>query len=47
MMHLLAYADGNRSLLEIAEKIGEPMWELIPIAERLLAEGLLQKQELA
>ncbi len=42
MMNLIAYCDGTRSLLEIAEKIGAPMWKLIPIAERLKAEGLLE-----
>jgi aminopeptidase-like protein len=42
MMNLIAYSDGTRSLLEIAEKIGAPMWTLIPIAERLKAEGLLE-----
>lgn len=40
---LLAYSDGTRSLLAIAVKIGRPMWELIPIAERLCTEGLLEK----
>jgi len=28
MMNLLAYADGNNTLLNIAEKIGEPVWNL-------------------
>lgn len=42
MMDILAYADGQRSLLEIADKIGRPMWELVPIVERLLAEGLVK-----
>ncbi len=42
MMNLIAYCDGTRSLLEIAEKIAAPMWTLIPIAERLKAEGLLE-----
>ena len=42
MMNLIAYCDGTRSLLEIAEKIGAPMWTLIPIAERLKVEGLLE-----
>jgi aminopeptidase-like protein len=41
MMNLIAYADGTMSLLEIAEKIGEPMWELLPIVERLSQAGLL------
>jgi aminopeptidase-like protein len=41
MMNLLAYADGSLSLLEIAERIGEPMWELLPIVDRLAESGLL------
>jgi aminopeptidase-like protein len=36
MMNVLAYADG-RELLEIAEMLGEPLWELLDIVETLLA----------
>lgn len=43
MMNLIAYCDGNRSLLEIAEKIHAPVWELAPLAEKLEAAGLLAK----
>jgi len=42
MMNLLAYADGQRTLLEIAEKIESPMWELVPIVEQLLEHQLLE-----
>jgi len=42
MMNLLAYADGQCTLLEIADKIGRPMWELVPIAKRLCAESLMK-----
>jgi aminopeptidase-like protein len=42
MMNLIAYSDGTTSLLDIANKIGEPMWELLPIVERLAAADLLQ-----
>ena len=45
MMNLIAYADGTMSLLDIAEKIGEPMWELLPIADRLSQAGLLTKND--
>jgi aminopeptidase-like protein len=41
MMNLLTYADGSRTTLEIAEKINVPMWELMPIVERLKKESLL------
>jgi aminopeptidase-like protein len=42
MMNLLAYADGKQSLLEIAEIIGEPVWRLRPICDRLASAGLLR-----
>ena len=41
MMNLLAYCDGERTLLEISELIGADMWKLIPVVERMKAEGLL------
>jgi aminopeptidase-like protein len=42
MMNLLAYADGSLSLLQIAERIQEPMWELLPIVERLAQHDLIR-----
>lgn len=42
MMNLLAYADGSNTLLEIAERIEAPMWDLLPIAGSLKREGLLE-----
>jgi aminopeptidase-like protein len=41
MMNLIAYCDGKLSLLQIAEKLNVPMWELIPHVERLKSQGLL------
>ena len=41
MMNLLAYCDGERDLLEISDLIGADMWKLIPVVERMKAEGLL------
>ena len=41
MRNFIAYADGTRTLLDIANKIEVPMWTLIPIAQRLKQEGLL------
>ena len=40
-MDLIAYSDGTRSLLDIAEIIGAPMWELAPIYQKLGEQGLL------
>jgi len=41
MMNLITYCDGSYSLLEIANLINEPFWELIPIVNKLKANGLL------
>ena len=41
LMNLIAYADGEASLLEIAEIINVPIWELVKISEKLLETGLL------
>jgi len=40
LLDLLSYADGSRSLLEIAELLGRPIWELAPLS-RILAEHAL------
>ncbi|KZL01857.1 MULTISPECIES: DUF4910 domain-containing protein [unclassified Pseudovibrio] len=42
MMNLISYCDGNRALLEIAELLGTPIWNLIPIAEKLRAHKLME-----
>jgi aminopeptidase-like protein len=44
LLNLLAHADGGSSLLEIAETIGQPMWDLIPIVDRLAENGLIEKR---
>lgn len=44
MMNLLAYADGSRTLLEIAEVIGTPAWELRQLADMLTDKDLLRLQ---
>jgi aminopeptidase-like protein len=41
MMDLIAYSDGCRSMLEIAELIDAPMWKLTAIAQTLEGAGLL------
>lgn len=43
MMDFIAYADGANDLLEISNIIGRPVWEIAPIAERLLDAGLLEE----
>jgi aminopeptidase-like protein len=41
MMDLLAYCDGKHSLLEIAEIINAPIWELKDIVDKLKEKGVL------
>jgi len=41
LMNLLIYCDGERSLLEIAEKIGVPMWELFLLVDKLKEQNIL------
>jgi aminopeptidase-like protein len=43
MMNILAYADGQRDLVSLAERIGVPAETCIPIIERLLQERLLER----
>jgi aminopeptidase-like protein len=45
MMNLWAYSDGKRSLLEIADVTGSPIWELVPIYEQLKQHGILENVE--
>lgn len=41
MMNLISYCDGNLTLLEIADLIGEPFWELIPVVKKLITHQIL------
>lgn len=41
MMNFISYCDGKHSLLDIANLIGVPAWELIPIMKTLKQEALL------
>jgi len=43
MMNLISYCDGSRTLLEIANLIEEPFWDLMVIVEKLVAHGLIEK----
>jgi aminopeptidase-like protein len=45
MMNLIAYADGIRSLLEIAEVINVPVWELWQMVDKLVSLGVLGIEE--
>lgn len=40
-MNILAYSDGLHDLLKISNMLKIPIWELEPIAEQLVAHGLL------
>jgi len=41
MMDFITYADGKIDLLEIAEKINVPVWDLYEIVEKLVQHGLI------
>lgn len=45
MMDLLAYSDGEQDLLSIAEIIGVPLWELLPVVSQLKSHALLARHE--
>ncbi|MGH6928965.1 MAG: winged helix-turn-helix domain-containing protein, partial [Dongiaceae bacterium] len=40
-MNVLAYADGTRDLLSIAETLGEPIWVLAPVVAELVEHDLI------
>ena len=42
MLDLLAYSDGSIDLIEIAEKIDTPIWELYEMLQKLISHGLLE-----
>jgi aminopeptidase-like protein len=42
IMNLLSYCDGRKTLLQIADLIGEPIWDLKPHIDQLHGEGLLE-----
>ena len=42
MMNLISYCDGEKTLLDIADLIGRPIWELSPLVDQLFNQGLLK-----
>ncbi|MGB3740204.1 MAG: DUF4910 domain-containing protein [Pontixanthobacter sp.] len=42
LMDFLAYCDGTRDLIAIADMIGVPAWDLIPHAEKMAAHDLIE-----
>ncbi len=44
MMDLIAYADGRNDLIDIANRIRVPVWDLFPMVLKLEAEGVLRKE---
>jgi aminopeptidase-like protein len=42
LMNLLSYCDGKHTLLDIADLIDQPMWELAPLLEQLQEHGLVR-----
>jgi aminopeptidase-like protein len=42
MMNLIAYSDGKHSLLDIAQILEVPIWELVPICQNLIKETVLK-----
>jgi aminopeptidase-like protein len=43
MMDFIAYADGTNDLLQISNYINRPVWEIMPIAKKLLEARLLEE----
>jgi aminopeptidase-like protein len=43
LMNVIAYCDGDHNVLDLAERIGVPAWECLPIIDRLREEGLVER----
>ncbi len=41
ILNLITWADGTRSLVDIADECGVPVWDLYPLVDQLVAHGLL------
>ena len=44
MLDLISMADGRTSLVEIADACGAPVWELLPVLDRLCEAGVLARE---
>lgn len=44
MMNLISCCDGSLSLLEIANLIKEPFWELAVLVDKLIAQGIVEEE---
>jgi len=42
MMNMISYCDGEHSLLDIAEILNAPFWELQSLMLHLIHEGLME-----
>ncbi|MBT6170499.1 MAG: aminopeptidase, partial [Flavobacteriaceae bacterium] len=45
IMNFMSYCDGNHSVLEIAEKINVPSWELYDLIEKLKNHDLIESAD--
>lgn len=45
MMNFISYCDGKLSFLEIANKIGEPVWDLYDLSEKLIKNDVIEVVE--
>jgi len=43
MMNLISYSDGEKTLLEVANEIECPIWDLYPILDKLIKNKILKK----
>lgn len=44
-LHLLAYADGDHDLIDIAQKLGQPIWTLLPAVKALVKADIIRLAE--
>ena len=45
MMDLISLCDGKNTLLQIAETLNTPIWELYELVDKLVTHKLLQENE--